>query len=141
MNALYDVLMTPIGWFRIWELIGLILSGLVIFVWAMTVRWGSTTPLQQIFCPEDRSTCFCRSCRSERGGVLMPLRTKLKQVWCTYRCRWLNRHTPGTIIPSILTEASVCIYCRQPIIRHKLPLCADSWERRRPLRRYVQVVK
>lgn len=46
-----------------------ILAGLLIcaaFMLFFNVT-GGRIPLQQMFCPDDHSTCFCTSCRAERG--------------------------------------------------------------------------
>lgn len=51
---------------------GLIALGtffLVGTLWLAMVVFNRKNKWQQIFCPEDRSTCFCRSCRAERGSI------------------------------------------------------------------------
>lgn len=50
-------------------LLGLgILAAILLFglIWLMFNFIGADKPWQQMFCPEDRSTCHCRSCREER---------------------------------------------------------------------------
>lgn len=51
----------------LWGSISLGVLTILTAFWALNRLWGSATPLKQIFCPEDRSTCHCRSCRAERN--------------------------------------------------------------------------
>lgn len=52
-------------------LAGLITLGAILLLgilWLAMSFFNKENNWQQIFCPEDRSTCFCRSCREERGS-------------------------------------------------------------------------